>query len=502
MSNAQNGRNFESATSYATLWSKTNWHKTEKYVNKQQRRIYRAESVGDKRKVRNLQRILVHSSAALKLAIKKVTQINKGKKTPGLDGFRALNDKQRGELFVKMSNMDINLHKPKPAYRIHIPKKNNKTRPLSIPVIRDRVYQELLRMVLEPQWEFRFEPISYGFRPKRSAHDAMERIFYNVKNGKWCWVFEGDYKSCFDTLDHEFILKQLKGFPYIKVVEKFLKAGYMDNDVFFRSKIGTPQGGLLSPLLANIALTGMEDYLGISYHKVNRKNGSTTYNSRGDYRMVRYADDFVIFAKSKEEIERVYDILDPYLKERGLTLAEDKTRIVHISEGFDFLGFETRQRHTKDGDKCFIKPSKDTLKNARRKIAERFELMKGHNVGDLIDALNPLIKGLVNYWKPMVSTVAFSKIDNYIWIKTKKFLTHLHPHKGWKWIRAKYFPEPKKGDKHQDRWILTDPVSGRQLIRMGWTNIDKRHIMIKHNFSPYDSSKIEYFENRKILLSI
>ena len=150
MSNAQNGRNFESATSYATLWSKTNWHKTEKYVNKQQRRIYRAESVGDKRKVRNLQRILVHSSAALKLAIKKVTQINKGKKTPGLDGFRALNDKQRGELFVKMSNMDINLHKPKPAYRIHIPKKNNKTRPLSIPVIRDRVYQELLRMVWEP----------------------------------------------------------------------------------------------------------------------------------------------------------------------------------------------------------------------------------------------------------------------------------------------------------------------------------------------------------------
>ena len=444
MSYAQNRRSFESTTSYATLWSETDWKKTEKYVNKQQSRIYRAESEGNKRKVRDLQRMLVRSSAALKLAIRRVTQINKGKKTPGLDGFRALNDKQRGELFVKMSNMNINLHKPKPAYRIHIPKKKNKTRPLSIPVVIDRVYQELLRICLEPQWEYRFEPISYGFRPKRRAHDAMERIFYNVKNGNWCWVFEGDFKSCFDTLDHDFILKQLEGFPYINVVEKFLKAGYVDNNVFYRSKIGTPQGGLLSPLLANIALTGMEECLGISYSKVTRKNGSITYNAKGNYRMDRYADDFVIFAKTREEIEKVYDILNPYLKERGLVLAEDKTRIVHISEGFDFLGFETRQRHTKDGDKCFIKPSKETQKNARSKIAERFELMKGHSVGDLIDALNPLLQGLINYWRPMVSTVAFEKMDNYIWIKTKKFLTHLHPHKNWKWIIERYFPKPKK----------------------------------------------------------
>ena len=501
MSYAQNRRSFESTTSYATLWSNTDWNKTRKYVDKQQRRIYRAESNNDKRKVRDLQRMLVRSSAALKLAIKRVTQINKGKKTPGLDGFRAVNDKQRGELFVKMRNMNINLHKPKPAYRIHIPKKNNKTRPLSIPVIIDRVYQELLRMALEPQWEFKFEPISYGFRPKRRAHDAMERIFYNVKNGNWCWVFEGDFKSCFDTLDHNFILKQIEGFPYVNVVEKFLKAGYVDNNVFFRTKIGTPQGGLLSPLLANIALTGMEDCLGISYNKLTRKNGSTTYNAKGNYRMTRYADDFVIFAKSKEEIEKVYDILNPYLEERGLILAEDKTRITHISEGFDFLGFETRQRHTKDGDKCFIKPSKDSLKNARTKIAERFELMKGHNVGDLIDALNPLIIGLVNYWKPMVSTVAFEKMDNYIWIKVKKFLKHLHPKKGWKWIRRKYFPDPKPEDKHQDRWILTDPVSGRQLVKMRWTSIDKRHIMIKHNYSPFDSDKSEYFKNRQIKLS-
>ena len=194
-------------------------------------------------------------------------------------------------------------------------------------------------------------------------------------------------------------------------------------------------------------------------------------------------------------------MLEPYLQERGLVLAEDKTRIIHISEGFEFLGFETRQRHTKDGDKCFIKPSKNSLKSARSKISDRFESKRGHNVGDLIRSLNPLLIGLANYWKPMVSSKAFKSIDNYVWIKTKKFLKQLHPHKSWKWIRNRYFPAPEKGDKHQDRWVLTDPVSGIQLVKMSWTNIDKRHIMIQHNNSPYDSSKRDYFENRKSLLS-
>ena len=482
-------------------WKNIKWYKVNRHVDSLQKRIYRASKNNDKKKVRDLQRQLMRSNSCLLKAINRVTKENKGRFTPGIDGFKATSDRARVKLFDMMKNEKMKLHKPKPAFRKYIPKKNGKLRSLGIPTIKDRIYQEIIRMALEPEWEAKFEPTSYGFRPKRRAHDAMERIFYNVKNGNWCWVFEGDFKSCFDTLDHNFILKQIEGFPYVNVVEKFLKAGYVDNNVFFRTKIGTPQGGLLSPLLANIALTGMEDCLGISYNKLTRKNGSTTYNAKGNYRMTRYADDFVIFAKSKEEIEKVYDILNPYLEERGLILAEDKTRITHISEGFDFLGFETRQRHTKDGDKCFIKPSKDSLKNARTKIAERFELMKGHNVGDLIDALNPLIIGLVNYWKPMVSTVAFEKMDNYIWIKVKKFLKHLHPKKGWKWIRRKYFPDPKSEDKHQDRWILTDPVSGRQLVKMRWTNIDKRHIMIKHNYSPFDSDKSEYFKNRQIKLS-
>jgi RNA-directed DNA polymerase len=239
-------------------WKAINWPKIEKYVVKLQNRIYRAENEGDVRKVKSLQRLLVKSDAVLLLAIRKVTQLNKGRRTPGIDGFRALSYKKREELFDKMKNMDINLHNPKPAYRTYIQKKNGKTRPLGIPAIIDRIYQEIVRLALEPQAEANFEPISYGFRPKRGCHDAVQRIFYNIRGGKWEWVFEGDFKSCFDTLNHDFILKQIKHFPLCYLVEKFLKAGYVDKDVFYNTENGTPQGGLLSLLLANIALNGLE----------------------------------------------------------------------------------------------------------------------------------------------------------------------------------------------------------------------------------------------------
>ena len=492
-------QNNGSTTSYVTVWSETDWLKIQKYVDKQRFRIFRAEKEGDKRKVRDLQRILIRSPATLKLAIRRVTQVNKGKKTPGLDGYRALNDKERGELFIKMKDMDIKSYKPKPVHRVHIPKKNGKTRSLGIPVVIDRVFQEMIRLALEPQWEFRFEPTSYGFRPKRRAHDAMERIFNNTSKGNWCWVFEGDFKSCFDTLNHNFILKQLKGFPYIDIVDKFLKAGYMDNNVFYRTARGTPQGGLLSPLLANIALTGMEDCLGISYkHKRVREN-YYTYVTQGNYRMVRYADDFVIFAKTREEIEEVYALLKPYLDERGLILAEDKTKIVHLSEGFNFLGFETRQ-FNRGKRRVIIQPSKDSIKSAKSKLSFKFRLMNGHSVGELISAVNPIIEGIARYWQPMVSSYAFSKIDYHIWNLTRRFLTRLHSNKSWKWIINRYFPIPSDEDKHQDRWVLTDPETGVQLKKM--SNVDiKRHIMIKHNYSPLDKSKSEYFMKRNISTS-
>ena len=494
MSNAQNINVCESTTSYATIWSETDWKKVNKYVDKQRFRIFRAESEGDSRKVRDLQRMLIRSPAALKVAIKRVTQFNKGRRTPGIDGQIVLNNAQRGKLFVKLKNRNINKHKPKPTFRTYIPKKNGKMRSLGIPTIIDRVYQELIRMVLEPQWEFRFEPISYGFRPARGVHDAMERIFHDVHLGKFIYVFEGDFKACFDTLSHDFILEQIREFPYNNVVEKFLKAGYVDNGEFYRTNQGTPQGGLLSPLLANIALHGLEDCLNISYREYQDKNGFISFYTKGKYRVVRYADDFLIFARNKEDIEAIPNILQSYLDERGLILAEDKSCITTTFEGFNFLGFNVK---IYNNNKCFIKPSKESMIKARAKISEIFKITKGHNVEELIDNLNPVINGIGEFWKPMVSSKAFSTMDYYIWIKTWKFLRHLHNNKSYDWIVNKYFPKPGKSDKHQDKWILTDPNTGKQLNKMSWIKI-KRHTLIKHNYSPLDKSKSDYFYKRKI----
>ena len=464
-----------------------------KRVDKLQKRLYHAVKENEFRKIRGLERTLTSSKAALLLAIKRVTQTNKGKRTPGIDGFRALNDKQRGELFDTMKHMNINLHKPKPAFRKYIKKKNGKLRSLGIPVIMDRIYQEIIRMALEPQAEVNFEPTSYGFRPRRGCHDALSRIMRNVVHGNWSWVFEGDFRSCFDTLNHKFILKEIEGFQSYDLVERFLKAGYVDKDVFHESTKGTPQGGLLSPLLTNIALNGMEEALNITYHE-RTKNASVYYETKGKYRMVRYADDFVIFANSKEDIEAVYDILNPYLEERGLELAEEKTRITHISDGFDFLGFNFRRYKTFDGFINLCKPSRDSIKQFKSKVAEICRQMHGQNVGALIKRLNSLIFGTANYWKPSSAKAIFSAMDHYIWTKIYKFVRRLHPKKSWKWIKAKYFP-PYFDGKHYGNWILTDPKEGNTLTKMVWTPI-RRHIMIQYNFSPYDKSKAEYFDKR------
>lgn len=261
----------KSTTSLISDISQVEWIKIERYVEKLQQRIFNAESQGNHRKVRELQRLLIRSKSALLLSIKQVTQINKGKRTAGVDGYKALTPKERTELYNKMVVQDISLHNPKPAKRIYIEKKNGKLRPLGIPVIKDRVYQNIVKMALEPQWEFRFEPTSYGFRPKRSTHDAIEAIFNKLAPKKKQWIFEGDFKGCFDNLNHDYILEQLGNFPAKDLIVKWLKAGYIDNKVFNVTEQGTPQGGIISPLLANIALHGLEEAVGVKYYKCKRK---------------------------------------------------------------------------------------------------------------------------------------------------------------------------------------------------------------------------------------
>ena len=274
----------ESASSDTTDWKTIQWDRIEQYVDKQQKRIYKAEVENRNRDVRNIQRMLSCSKAVLLLAIKRVTEVNKGRRTPGIDGFLALTDSQKGKLVDELLEKDIYKHRPKPTLRKYIPKKNGKKRALGIPTIKDRIYQEIVRIILEPQAEAKFEATSYGFRPNRGVYDAIERIFLNIKGNKWCWVFEGDFRSCFDNLSHDFILKQLNRFPLRNLVKRFLEAGYVDNNIFNATEKGTPQGGLLSPLLANIALTGLEEYLDITYRKKyynpNKKDTNIFYSSK------------------------------------------------------------------------------------------------------------------------------------------------------------------------------------------------------------------------------
>ena len=496
--NSANNNICVSVSSDTTNWDSINWNRIERYVDKQQKRIYGAEVENDKRSVRNIQRLLANSKAVLLLAVRRVTEINKGRNTPGPDGFIAKTSKEKGELVDRLFKKDIYKYNPSPTRRIYIPKKNGKKRPLSIPSITDRIYQEVIRIILEPQMEARFEPISYGFRPKRGVFDAIERIHKNISHNKWCWVFEGDFKGCFDNLSHDFILKQLKGFPLKGVVERILKAGYLDNNVFNETDKGTPQGGLLSPLLANIALSGLEECLNISYKEENyNQNGEkrTTYRTNGKYRVVRYADDFVIFSKTKEEIEEVRNLLEPYLDERGLELAEDKTRITHTHNGFTFLGFNCRLYKKQNRYKCLIKPSKESIKKAKERIKDIFKMCHGHNVDYLIEKLNPVIKGIGYFWRTSVAKETYSKIDHYIWIKSYKFLKRLHPNKGIKWIIKKYFPQYDGEGNFIGKWTLVGPNDKNQLFKMSSIPI-RRWNLIKFNYSPYDVSKTEYFETR------
>jgi len=495
MSNTKLKLNKVSAVSPQIEWRNINWKKAMEYVKKLRQRIYRAERLGQHRKVRKLQRLMMRSKANLLLSIRKVTQENKGKRTAGIDGYKALTPTERVNLFEQMKHYSLKSVKVKAVKRTYIKKKNGKLRPLGIPVIKDRIYQNIVKNALEPQWEAKFEPNSYGFRPKRNTHDAIENLYTKLSpkcNRKW--IFEGDFKGCFDNLSHDHIMSKLERFPNKQLIEKWLKADYVDNNTFHETERGTPQGGVISPLLANIALHGMEKELGVEYRYHSKSKGYILKDKSTG--IVRYADDFVIICHTQGQAESMYEKMENYLKIRGLSLSAEKTKVTHIEEGFNFLGFNIRQyRIGKNKTKLIIKPSKDSVKKAKASIKDIFAKRRGRPVNELITELNPVIRGTANYWQHAVSKKIYADTDYYVWKKTRKYLNQLHPKKSGEWKEKRYF-EPDHNGISEDKWILTDSKNhNTQLYKMSWTPIE-RHVMIKFDNSPDNPELKQYFEQR------
>ncbi|WP_437437914.1 group II intron reverse transcriptase/maturase [Streptomyces olivoreticuli] len=389
----------------STDWLSIDWQAAEENVRRLRQRIFTASKAGELKRVRNLQKLMLRSRSNTLMSVRRVTEVNAGRKTAGIDGMVVLLPQGKAEL------ADWIQHKaapwrPRPVRRVFIAKANGRQRPLGIPVILDRCLQALALGALEPEWEARFEPRSYGFRPGRGCHDAIQAIFQTAKGKapKRQWVLDADLTAAFDRIDHDRLLGLLGGFPARGLVEQWLRAGVVDQGRFAPTVEGTPQGGIISPLLMNVALHGLEEAAGIRYRTTGARAGET---EAGSPVLIRYADDLVALCHSSGEAEQIKARLAVWLLPRGLVFNEDKTRIAHLDEGFDFLGFNIRRYH----GTLLIKPSKASLQRIRDRLSAEVVNLRGLNAAAVIAKLNPIIRGWAAYYRGVVSSEAFASLD-------------------------------------------------------------------------------------------